>query len=243
MSQFFASSEPLSSFGPKLGVCGNLMKKIAIYDMDRTITRRATFTPFLIFVAKRRPLRFFLLPFFFIALLGYPLKLLDRKALKQIGFRLILGSNVTADELTAIGQSYASHVLANNVYDRARKQIATDRAEGCRLVMATASPDFYAAEIGRLLGFDHVLATVQGRDDDGSYSYRIKGANCFGNEKLRRIEEWLKEARVTSDIRFYSDHHSDRPIFEWADKPIVANPDSKLRALAKARGWTIETYA
>ena len=130
------------------------MDKIAIYDMDRTVTRIGTFTPFLVFVAKRRPLRLLLLPLYLLALIGYPLGLLGRKRLKEIGFGLILGRRVAAAKLQALARDYAGHVLQRNFYAEARQRIAADRAEGCRLVMATASPDFYVDEIAALLGFD-----------------------------------------------------------------------------------------
>ena len=41
-----------------------MITDLAIYDMDRTVTRRATYTPFLIHCALRRaPWRLLLLPF------------------------------------------------------------------------------------------------------------------------------------------------------------------------------------
>jgi phosphoserine phosphatase len=136
------------------------MDKIAIYDMDRTVTRIGTFTPFLVFVAKRHPLRMLLLPLYLLALIGYPLGLLGRKRLKEIGFGLILGRRVAAAKLQGLARDYAGHVLQRNFYGEARQRIAADRAEGCRLVMATASPDFYVDEIAALLGFDAVMATA-----------------------------------------------------------------------------------
>jgi HAD superfamily phosphoserine phosphatase-like hydrolase len=219
------------------------MKKIAIYDMDRTITRRGTFTPFLIFSAKRQPSRLLMLPVFFAALLGYPLKIFDRKTLKQIGFKLILGKTMKAEALTARAWDYAAHVCARNIYDQAVAQIAADKADGRVLVMATASPDFYAKEIGARLGFDHVLGTVQGRVSNGDYSAQIESDNCYAVEKLRRIEEWLPFPRAECHIRFYSDHHSDEPVFAWADEQIATTPNAKLRAMAHQRNWTIADYS
>jgi phosphoserine phosphatase len=43
-------------------------------------------------------------------------------------------------------------------------------------------------------------------------------------------------------VRFYSDHVSDRPAFEWSDEPVAVNPHAKLRRLAEQRGWTIEDW-
>lgn len=215
------------------------MQHYAIYDMDRTITRIGTFTPFLWFAAKRSPWRIPLLLAYFASLAGYPLKLLDRKALKTWGGLLILGRRPGKARVEALVRDYAAHVLARNVQPPSLARIDADKAEGQTLVLATASPDFYAEEIGAALGFDHVIATVQARHADGGIGHRIASANCYGPEKLRRIVEWLPVARGDCAVRFYSDHHSDAPVFEWADEAVAVNPNAKLRALAKQRGWAI----
>ena len=46
-------------------------------------------------------------------------------------------------------------------------------------------------------------------------------------------------ARAATHIRFYSDHASDRPTFDWVDEPVAVNPHAKLRRLASDRGWRI----
>src|SRR3546814_5773150 len=60
----------------------------------------------------------------------------------------------------------------------------------------------------------------------------IEGANCYGGDKKLRVEAFLTKAgiaREAAHIRFYSDHDSDLPIFEWADEPVAVNP-SKARS-------------
>jgi HAD superfamily phosphoserine phosphatase-like hydrolase len=215
------------------------MKKLAIYDLDRTITRWGTFTPFLIFVARRRPWRFPLLLLYFLSLLAVPIKLLDGKGVKQIGFRLLIGHSIAENDMAKIAADYAAHVHRRNVYADALDRIADDKEEGCCLVIATAAPDYYAVAIGRVLGFDHVISTVHRRNGDDGYSYRIESDNCHGREKLNRIKAWFAFARDSVEIRFYSDHHSDQPVFEWADRAFATNPNARLRVLAQERGWAI----
>lgn len=215
------------------------MEKIAIYDLDRTITRIGTFTPFLFFAAWRRPVRLPLLVPYLLAMVGNPLGLVSRNQLKSFGMRLILGREWTADRTAALARAYAAHVRSRNMHQGAMAQIARDRAEGCTIVLASAAPDFYAREIAALLGFDDVIATRQHRLAGGRYSHRIDGPNCYGAEKLRRIEAWLPVARGAAEVRFYSDHHSDRPVFDWADRPVAVMPSGRLRALAESRNWAI----
>src|SRR5688500_8046720 len=71
---------------------GSMKQALAIYDMDRTITRRATYTPFLIHAAWRlAPWRLVLLPFVLLSMVVYGLKLIDRARLKEINYRLLIG--------------------------------------------------------------------------------------------------------------------------------------------------------
>ena len=121
------------------------MTDFAIYDMDRTVTRRATYTPFLLHCALRRaPWRLLLLPFVIASMLAYALKIIDRGRLKEINHHLLLGDARHPSEMKPLVESFAEATLAHNVRPGAREAIARDKAEGRHVVMATASYRFYA---------------------------------------------------------------------------------------------------
>ena len=220
------------------------MTDLAIYDMDRTVTRRATYTPFLLHCAVRRaPWRLLLLPFVVLSMLAYVVKLIDRGRLKEINHRLLLGHERHPAELKPLVDSFAAAVLANNVRPGARSAIARDKAEGRRLVMATASYRFYAREIAERLGFDDCIGTNSILGLDERVHAKIDGENCYGPAKLKMIEDWLEKSGLTrAHVRFYSDHASDAPVFEWADEPVAVNPHDRLAKLAAARGWRVEDW-
>ena len=220
------------------------MTDLAIYDMDRTVTRRATYTPFLIHCAVHRaPWRLLLLPFVIASMLAYVAKLIDRGRLKEINHRLLLGDQRHPSELEPLIVSFAKATLANNIRPGAHAAIARDKAEGRRVVMATASYRFYAAEIAAQLGFDDCLGTDSILGIDDRVHAKIDGQNCYGPVKLTMIETWLAaQAIERGHVRFYSDHASDAPVFEWSDEPIAVNPHDRLRRLAATRGWQVEDW-
>jgi HAD superfamily hydrolase (TIGR01490 family) len=220
------------------------MTDLAIYDMDRTVTRHATYTPFLLHCAMRRaPWRLLLLPFAILSMLAYAAKLIDRGRLKEINHRLLLGHNRHPSELKPLIDSFAEKVLAGNVRPGARAAIARDKAEGRRVVMATASYRFYAREIADRLGFDDCIGTNSILGLDERVYAKIDGENCYGPAKLRMIEDWLTAAAIErGEVRFYSDHASDGPVFEWSDEPVAVNPHARLATLAKERGWKVEDW-
>ena len=216
----------------------------AIYDMDRTVTQRATYTPFLIHCAMRRaPWRLLFLPFVIASMLAYLLKLIDRGRLKEINHHLLLGRKRHPHELKPLVDSFAEKVLSTNVRPGARDAIARDKSEGRRVVMATASYRFYAREIAERLGFDDCIGTNSILGLDERVHAKIDGENCYGPAKLRMVTDWLASSGLDrGHVRFYSDHASDAPVFEWSDEPVAVNPHDRLKRLADERGWRQEDW-
>ncbi len=222
------------------------MSDIAIYDMDRTVTKRPTYTPFLLHCATRRASwRLLFVPIVALSMLAYLLRLIDRGRLKEINHRLLLGDRIHPRELKPLVDSFAEKQLTTNIRPGARAAIARDKAEGRRLVLATASYRLYADAIAERLGFDDVIGTGSVIGLDERVQAKIAGENCYGPAKMRMIAEWVKKSGLKGahgHVRFYSDHVSDRPAFEWSDEPVAVYPHGKLRRLAEQRGWTIEDW-
>jgi HAD superfamily hydrolase (TIGR01490 family) len=219
---------------------------LAVYDMDRTVTRRATYTPFLLHCAVRRAAwRLLLLPLVLLSMLAYAARLIDRARLKEINHRLLLGRRIHPSELQPLVESFADRQVASNIRPGARLAIGRDKAEGRRLVLATASYRLYADAIAQRLGFDDVIGTGSIIGLDERVHDKIAGENCYGPAKLRMIADWVEASGLKGahgHVRFYSDHVSDQPAFEWADEPVAVNPHGKLRRLAERRGWAIEDW-
>ena len=222
------------------------MTDLAVYDMDRTVTRRATYTPFLLHCASRgAPWRLLFLPLVALSMLTYVLRLIDRARLKEINHRLLLGRTIHPRDLKPLVESFADKQIATNIRPGARAAIARDKAEGRRLVLATASYRLYADAIAERLGFDDVIGTGSIIGLDELVHAKIAGENCYGPAKMRMIADWVAASGLKGahgHVRFYSDHLSDRSAFEWANEPVAVNPHGKLQRLAEQRGWAIENW-
>ena len=220
------------------------MTDLAIYDMDRTVTRRATYTPFLLHcAAKRAPWRLLAIPLVIGSMLLYVAKIIDRGRLKEINHWLLLGGETHTSVLAPLVESFAQATIDHNIRPGAHAAIARDKAEGRRVVMATASYRFYARAIAEKLGFDDCIGTNSILGLDARVHAKIDGVNCYGPAKLAMIEAWLAAEGLTrAHVRFYSDHASDSPVFDWSDEPIAVNPHDRLARLAKNRGWPVEDW-
>jgi phosphatidylglycerophosphatase C len=208
------------------------MMRIAIYDLDRTLTARPTYTPFLVFAAARlAPWRLLLLPVWLGMMVGHKLGLLDRTTLKHRGMRLMLGKCDPA-RLGKVADAFA-HDRLERLHPGAQRAVAEDRRNGCTVVIATAAYSFYAAPLGRLLDVDEIIAS--------HWDHRTgPGPNCYGGEKLARVTAWfdgLGVDRAAVSIRAVSDSFADAPLLDWADEAWFVTSRARLAERARRRGW------
>lgn len=217
--------------------------RIAIYDMDKTVTRRATYNGFLMHMAwNKAPWRLLLLPALPFGLLLYWLKFWDRSQLKQFSQSLLIGRKVPRAQFAKHLERHADLVLGKNVYQEAKWRIDAEKAEGYRHVIATASYRLYVDAIASRLGFEDVIATELATNDSGHVLARIDGHNCYDTAKLDRIKAWMAAEgleRNQCHIRAYSDHVSDAPLLNFADEAFATNPHPPLERLAREKGWQI----
>lgn len=222
------------------------MKPLSIFDMDKTITRAATFGPFLIYAVPRyAPWRIVFAPLVLLTSLGFLLGLVSRGRLKEMNLSLMLGARIDPAKLDRISGGFAGQTLSRNCLAGALARVEAERAAGRRVVLATASYAFYVRQIATLIGVEDVIAT-RTTDAGGATSPKINGENCYADAKLRMVQDWLADQKIDrtdAHIRFFSDHVSDAPCMDWADEGFATNAHAPLRALAVKKGWQILDWA
>ncbi len=122
----------------------------------------------------------------------------------------------------------------------ARAVIEEHRQAGRLLVMATTTPHDLAKPLADLLGFDDVVATRFGVNDDGTYSGRLDGPFVWSSGKLTAVRDWSAENNVDlADSYAYSDSVFDAPLLSAVGNPVAVNPDPRLALVAAARRWPV----
>ncbi len=205
---------------------------LAFFDLDRTITCQGTFTPFILFVAKRKPKAFWHLPKILATALLYGLGRVKRDHLKGVMLKAVLSgeSRTTVHELAG---EFAADWIKSRLRPGALKAIHAHQSAGHYLILITASFDFCAGQFGEGLKFDSVISTKAQWDEGGRLIGDIDGKNCYGEEKLQAIERVMPGIKDRYFIHAYSDHYSDLPLLKWADQAAAVNPDARLAMFAK----------
>lgn len=211
---------------------------VAVFDLDGTITRQDTFKIFLKRRMRARPWRAITcapLPF---AYLMARKGMRDHVWLKQQTLRCVVGG-AERSELTSFCAEFAQQMLQEQVTDAARAQIQQHKQRGDTLVLCSASFDFYVHAIGDALGFDHVICTKAAWKNDRLTGY-IEGINCFADEKIRLLNLLLGDKNEGEGQRIaYSDHHSDLPLLQWADRGVAVNPTHYMAEHAQEHSFDV----
>jgi HAD superfamily hydrolase (TIGR01490 family) len=206
--------------------------RIAVFDLDGTLTRHDTLWPYLRGWTRRHPrARFW--PLAIAAAARYPIDR-DRGRLKADLVRAAMGGASRA-AVAAWTAEYVAGLGDAELCPGALAQVARHASAGDRLVLLSASVDLYVPEIARRFGFHETICTaIAWRADrlDGA----LASANRRGDEK-RRCVQALRTRHPGLPVTAYGNAESDFPHFEAADEAVLVNAGPGLRRRAKARGF------
>ncbi|HMD59414.1 MAG TPA: HAD-IB family hydrolase [Steroidobacteraceae bacterium] len=175
--------------------------RLAVFDLDGTITRHDTLLPFIFGYLWRHPWRLPRLLAVLRALAAWACRRADRGELKGALIRAALGGLLEA-QLASWRERFIAGLLRRGLYAEALLQLAQQRAVGAHLVLLSASPDLYVKEIGRLLGFDETICTELRWCDDGQLDGRLRSPNRRGEEKARCVARLLATRSYSESIAY-----------------------------------------
>ncbi len=207
--------------------------RLAVFDLDGTVTRSDTLVSFLAAVLMHWPSRMVRLPAVLVPLLGYAFRLLDRGALKGAVMHLLL-AGLDRRRLEDIAASFAHEVLDTNLHGEARQIIAAHAAAGDRLVLMSASPDLYVPRIAALLGFHETTCTAV-RWDGEAFDGRLAGPNCRGAEKSHRLQA-LRSRHPDMPVIAYGNSAADLDHMRLCEAAVYVNAKGREAERLSASG-------
>jgi HAD superfamily hydrolase (TIGR01490 family) len=216
----------------------------AFFDVDNTVMRGAS----IFHLARGLYARKFLTP-----------RDIRRFAVQQARFRLlgredlghVHGARESAlsfaaghrvEELTAIGEEIFDEVMERKIWPGTRALAQLHLDAGQRVWLVTATPVEVATVIAQRMGLTGALGTVS-ETLDGVYTGRLVGEILHGEAKAEAVRALAaREGLDLSLCAAYSDSANDIPLLELVGQPCAVNPDTRLRAHARANGWRVRDY-
>jgi HAD superfamily hydrolase (TIGR01490 family) len=115
------------------------------------------------------------------------------------------------------------------------------KSQGDRIVLLSGMFQEFLEAVGEKLGADHVIGTTL-ESKGGVYSGKIVKPLCFGENKARLLQEFVRKKALAVDFASstaYADSFYDLPVFDLVGHPVAAYPDEKLLKLARANRWPV----
>ncbi len=203
-------------------------KIVAYFDFDGTISNRDTFIPFLVFtVGKITFLR--KLPKLIPVLLRYWCKNITNEQAKQATLNILIhGYKQVFLEHKA--KSFAISKLNKYIKPAVYAKLEWHREHKHTLVIVSANLGIYLRYWAHLHKIDHVIATEIEFINSNVASGRLATHNCYGSEKVNRIENFLIDNKLTFCYSYgYGNSAGDYAMLNYVNEGYFVNGDYMRR--------------
>ena len=199
----------------------------AFFDFDDTLAKGDSIFPYLLYAIKRGYAPKWQLFKAAAGFLRWKIQPSSGRAVKEWSLSFLKGQIVA--EMDEFARDFFREVQQKAFFEDAAPELFRLREQGAKIVVVSASSDAYMHVLPEFLPIDAIISTVC-EVQDGCYTGKI-GKNCKGEEKVRRIQEWLDAQSLAIDkanSAGYGDSPSDAPMLLLTAHPNLVNPKRKL---------------
>ena len=199
-------------------------RPVAFFDFDGTLTTGDTLMPFLKYVVGA-PTYYAKLVLLSPVLAAYFAKLLRNDIAKQIMLKSYL-AGYHIDKLFELGQRFSEEIIPTMLRPEGMERLRWHQEHGHECVLVSASLDVYLNAWAKPTQFSEVICTSLQENNNRRASGKIGGKNCYGEEKLVRIQKW--ESKISQTKRYaYGDTSGDIPMLIYVDYGYLWNNKEK----------------
>jgi putative phosphoserine phosphatase/1-acylglycerol-3-phosphate O-acyltransferase len=212
----------------------------AFFDLDRTLVAGFSILTFLLDGVMSGRLGPTALGRFFSAAIAFQLG--QRGFSGFVSETLTLLGGAVESDFEALAERIFAERLAADVYPEARALVHAHLRKGHMVAVVSSATRYQAEPLARDLGIPHVLCTRL-EVENGRFTGHLVRPTCYGEGKFHAASSLaVQHGADLAQSYFYTDSDEDLPLLERVGRPRPTNPNSRLSAIARQRGWPVRTF-
>jgi len=135
-----------------------------------------------------------------------------------------------------------SYLIVTKSFPAGFRRVREHRRLGHRTVLITGALDVVVEKALAPL-FDDIVCARMSVRPDGTYSGELTSAPPTGEARALAMQDYADAEGLSMDEAIaYADSASDLPMLEAVGFPVAVNPETRLAAIARKRGWLVEHW-
>lgn len=170
--------------------------------------------------------------------------------LGRIEFEDLIGKAAAAlagrllDDLEEIGERLFVQRIESRIYPEMRELVRAHVARGHTVVLSSSALTIQVNPVARFLGISNMLTNKFETTDDGILTGGVQKPILWGPGKAAAVQRFAAENGIDlKDSYFYADGDEDVALMYLVGNPRPTNPEGKMAAVAKRRGWPILRFS
>lgn len=164
----------------------------------------------------------------------------DRGDFLRFFYRRYEGAPIA--QLEEDAQELLSRLIITKSFPAGFRRVREHKRLGHRTVLITGALDVVVQEMLDPL-FDDIVCARMGTAPDGTYTGELTDAPPTGEARAMIMQAYAEaEGLSLEESVAYADSASDLPMLEAVGFPVAVNPETRLAAIARKRGWLVEHF-
>jgi putative phosphoserine phosphatase / 1-acylglycerol-3-phosphate O-acyltransferase len=143
-------------------------------------------------------------------------------------------------DLEEIGERLFNQKIESRIYPEMRELVRAHLARGHTVVLSSSALTIQVGPVARFLGILNTLTNKFETSDDGILTGGVLKPILWGPGKAAAVQKFAAENDIDlKDSYFYADGDEDVALMYLVGNPRPTNPEGKMAAVARRRGWPI----
>ncbi|MDP4223246.1 MAG: HAD-IB family hydrolase [Bacteroidota bacterium] len=213
---------------------------IAFFDLDRTISKAISGNALALKAIGKGYMKTSDIAtatwygFVYLIGLGDSAKIMDKMAAWVKGLK--------EEILMDLCSEVVREIMIPSIHPEVIEEIRMHRANNAATVILSSTLGPVCRGIADHLQMDEIICSHL-EAKNGYLTGKPLGKLCYGEEKLRRLNEYCEKNNTKpSESWYYADAFVDLPALELVGHPVCINPERKLARIARKKEWDIRRW-